>query len=96
VLRESGDIAAGSRQTCDETGTDRISHLCEYDGNIASCLLQRDQGHRRTGDEHVRLQPNQLRSMSLQAFEVATGPTRLDLKILAQHPTVPHIWPSSE
>jgi hypothetical protein len=42
VLRESGDVAAGSRQTCDETGTDWISYLREQDTKSLSENIRRD------------------------------------------------------
>jgi hypothetical protein len=86
VLREPGYVAAGSRETGDKTGTYWIGDLREYDGNIGGRLLQRDQGYRRTGEDHVRLESNQLRSLSPQALGVATGPTSLDAKVFARHP----------
>jgi hypothetical protein len=40
VLREPRDIAAGSRETRDKTGTNRIGDMREYDGNIGrDCVL---------------------------------------------------------
>src|SRR5262249_12720100 len=86
VLREASDIAAGSRKTRDKAGTYRIGDLRKYDGDIAGCLLQRDQRYRRTGQEHVGLESNQLRGLSPHALEVAAAPTILDAKVSARHP----------
>jgi hypothetical protein len=79
-------FAAWSRETGDKTGTDWIGDLREYNGNIAGRLLQRDQGCRRAGEQHVRLEVNQLRGLRFQALEVATGPTSLDAKVFARRP----------
>src|SRR5262249_20210520 len=69
-----------------KTGTYWIGDLREYDGDIAGCLLQRDQRYRRTGKEHVRLESNQLGGLSPHALEVCTAPTSLDSKVFARHP----------
>ena len=86
MLREPGDVATRPRQARNKTGTHWISDLREYDGNIAGRLLQRDQGERRTGDKHVRLEFDQLRGLSPQALKIATGPTIVHLNVLSRHP----------
>ena len=88
MLREPGDVAAGPRQARDKTGTHWIGDLREYDWNIAGRLLQRNQGQCRTGEEHIRLESNQLRGLSPHAFETlaATAPTILHLNVLSRHP----------
>jgi hypothetical protein len=88
MLREPGDVAAGPRQARDKTGTHWIGDLREYDWNIAGRLLERNQGQRRTGKEHIRLESNQLRGLSPHALETlaATAPTILHLNVLSRQP----------
>src|SRR5262245_9636476 len=88
MLREAGDVAARPRQARNKTGTHWIGDLREYDWNIAGRLLQRNQGQCCTGEEHIRLEANQLRGLSPHALETlaAAAPTILHLNVLSRHP----------
>jgi hypothetical protein len=82
------DIAAWSRQACDEALPHRIADPCKNDWYGAGYLSHRRNARRTESEYHARRCADQFRRESLDAPSVRTGPTIVDLQIATLAPTV--------
>src|SRR6516164_4110413 len=83
---ETGEVAAGLGQACNEALRDWIRDPHENDRDRAGGLpddLQVDSSH---GQNHIRHQPDQLRRVCLCECGIAGGPTNIDAQVLAFDP----------
>jgi hypothetical protein len=103
-LHEAGGIAAGTRKTIDEAGTDWVGDTHEHDGDCARCLQQRRHGRGAGSQNDVRGELHQFRCVSANAVGIAYGPAIIDPQIPvvapaqlpqhvqeSRHPTL-HVW----
>ena len=60
LVRQTGDVAARSRQTCDQASPDRVRHRREHDRNDRCSLLCREGWRGSHGDNDIDLDPDEL------------------------------------
>ena len=85
-VRESGRVSARTCQAFDEVFPDRVGYHREYDRDCARLLQERCRHRRASGQDHVRLERNNLFCKRLHPFRVASRPTKVDLQIVAFAP----------
>src|SRR5262249_28939737 len=83
---KSGYVASRSRWTRNHAGGDRISHLCEYDRQVAGSLLQRHRGRLIAGENSIRSHPHEFGSEASQALVIPARPALLDMDIATFDP----------
>src|SRR3954447_11234349 len=84
--REPNSVAARPRQAIDKAGADRIGSLHEHDGHGAARLLQGPHDGTAGGDDHVRRERDQLRSVFADVFGIASAPTGVNPHVAAVYP----------
>src|SRR5262252_2171052 len=73
-------------QAIDDTGADRISDGREHDGECAADILQRRHGQGAAGQDDVRAERDQSRSLFYSLVGVVLGPASVDPHIAANIP----------
>src|SRR5262245_22728243 len=85
LVRQAGDIAAWSRQACDEAGGDRVPQY-DDDWDDRCRLLCRDR-RASTGDNDIDLEPNKLGRDLCEPAGASIGPAILDREVATLYPT---------
>jgi hypothetical protein len=78
LARQSGDVAAWSRQTGDDAGADRIACGREHDRDHRCCLLRRENCWRTLRDNDIDLEPGKLSCNLGGALLASLRPAILD------------------
>jgi hypothetical protein len=85
-IREPGGIASRPRQAFDQAGTDRVGNIHEHDWDRAGRPLQGSHGRAANGQDRVRRERNQFRSVLAKAVGIATGQANVDLQVSVDRP----------
>src|SRR5262245_39823772 len=85
LVRQASDIAAWSRQACDEAGGDRVPQY-DDDWDDRCRLLCRDR-RASTGDNDIDLEPNKLGRDLCEPAGASIGPAILDREVATLYPT---------
>src|SRR5262245_2290617 len=85
LVRQASDIAAWSRQACDEAGGDRVPQY-DDDWDDRCRLLCRDR-RASTGDNDIDLKPNKLGRDLCEPAGASIGPAILDREVATLYPT---------
>src|SRR5262249_14826647 len=85
-VRETGEIAAWSRQALDHAGGDRVADLDKHRGRRAGGIPDRDGDGRRVSQDHVGAQIEQLVGELARMRRVARTPAIDELDIAALDP----------
>lgn len=80
-VRESGRVAAGTREALDKVLADGIGHHRENDRNCARLLKQRLRHRRAPGQDRVRLLRDKLFCQRPHPFGIAGRAAKVDLQI---------------
>jgi hypothetical protein len=86
-INEASGIAAGTRQTVDETSGDRVRHQHEHDGNRAGHLQQRSHRHAAGGEDDIRCKRDQFSRVTACAIARGGTPADVDLNVAPDEPT---------
>ena len=84
--REAGSIAAWARQALDQSSSDRIGDLHEYDRQGAGHLLQRPHGRNASGKNNVGLECDQLAYEFANTLGIARAPADFDADVASVGP----------
>jgi hypothetical protein len=85
-MGKAGHVAAGSRETCDQSCAHRVSYLRGHDRLAAALPLQCCRSRSRSGKNDVRLQRHQLGRVSARPLRVAAREPIVDAKVAAFSP----------
>jgi hypothetical protein len=72
--RQASDVAARSRQTVNESTGNRIRRQREHDGDCRRCLSRSDDIPLPMGNDHIGLEPNELRDDLVSPITVSFTP----------------------
>ena len=86
LARQSGYVAARSRQTRNDAGADRIGRRREYDRDGRCCMLCGDERWSVMRENDIDLQPDELGRELGEAFAASLRPTILDRDGAAFYP----------
>jgi hypothetical protein len=87
-VRQSGDVAAGPGETCNDPGADRIADSHEYNRNAVSGCLARLGGNRaKSADKHIGLHPNEVGRKAWQEFRPAFRAAKDEVQVLSVNVT---------
>ena len=81
--RQSGDVAAGTREARHQSGAERIAGRRHDNRNLRRCALRRVHRWRLGGDDDVDLLPDQFRGEVRQCIQPAFGGAPFELDALA-------------
>src|SRR5262249_24587814 len=87
LVRQTGDIAAGARQTRNEAGAHRIPRRREDDWNGCGRLLCRQYRWGPRRDDDIDLEPDELRCDLGKALGAPLSPAILDRDVATLDPT---------
>src|SRR5262245_63003774 len=85
LVRQAGDIAAWSRQTCDQAGGDRVPQY-DDDWDDRCRLLCRDR-RTSTGENDIDLEPDELSRDLCESLAPSLRPAILDREVATVYPT---------
>jgi hypothetical protein len=85
-MRKPGDVAAGSRHTCDQTEFYRIGDLDEQDRNRPGGFLQLHDLVRTGRQKDIRCRRNKLFGVTLQSDQVSFAPANVDPDVASFRP----------
>ena len=80
-VRQPGDVAARTRETCNETAGDGVAHPGHDHRHGRSCLPGRFYSEGGDGQNHVGLCTQQVCYERGKFFDIATGEARIDQQI---------------
>jgi hypothetical protein len=87
LVRQTGDVAARSSQTCDQAGPDRVRRRRKHDRDVRSRLLCGEGWRGCHRDNDIDLEPDQLGRVFCVALIAALCPAILNREVSTIYPT---------